>query len=48
MKATVLGPMARQRRHMRGTFDFAAIGDRERMPWRFLARHMAVDGLAAD
>jgi hypothetical protein len=34
-------------RRLRGTFDFAAIDDRVRMPWRFLARHMAVDGLAA-
>jgi len=36
---------ARQRR-LRGTFDYAAIPDRARMPWRFLARRMAVDGLA--
>jgi hypothetical protein len=33
-------------RRLRGTFDFAAIADRVRMPWRFLARHVAVDGLA--
>jgi hypothetical protein len=32
-------------RRLRGSFDFAAIADRERMPWRFLARHMTVDGL---
>jgi hypothetical protein len=31
-------------RCLRGRFDFAAIADRVRMPWRFLARHMAVDG----
>jgi hypothetical protein len=33
-------------RCLRGRFDFAAIADRVRMPWRFLARHMAVDGLS--
>jgi hypothetical protein len=33
-------------RRLRGSLDFAAIDDRARMPWRFLARHMAVDGLA--
>jgi hypothetical protein len=32
-------------RRLRGTFDFAGIADRVRMPWRFLARHVAVDGL---
>jgi hypothetical protein len=32
-------------RCLRGRFDFAALADRVRMPWRFLARHMAVDGL---
>jgi hypothetical protein len=31
-------------RCLRGHFDFAAIADRVRMPWRFQARHMAVDG----
>jgi len=31
-------------RYLRGRFDFAAIADRIRMPWRFFARHMAVDG----
>ena len=31
-------------RCLRGRFDYAAIADRVRMPWRFLARHMAVDG----
>jgi hypothetical protein len=31
-------------RCLRGRFDFAAIADRVRMPWRFQARHMAVDG----
>jgi len=46
MKATVLTrPMAAWRR-LRGTFDYAAIADRDRMPWRFLARRMAVDGVA--
>ena len=34
-------------RRLRGSFDFAAIADRQRMPWRFLARHIAVDGLVA-
>ena len=34
-------------RRLRGSFDFAAIADRKRMPWRFLARHIAVDGLLA-
>ena len=34
-------------RRLRGTFDFAAIADRQRMPWRFLARRMAVDGVRA-
>jgi hypothetical protein len=34
------------RRRLRGTFDFAGIADRARMPWRFLARHVTVDGLA--
>ena len=34
-------------RRLRGSFDFAAIADRQRMPWRFLARHIAVDGLLA-
>jgi hypothetical protein len=34
-------------RHLRGTFDFAAIADRARMPWRFLERHIAVDALSA-
>jgi len=29
---------------LRGRFDFVEITDRVRMPWRFLARHMAVDG----
>lgn len=32
-------------RRLRGTFDFAGLGDRARMPWRFLARHVTVDGL---
>jgi len=32
------------RRCLRHRFDFAAMTDRVRMPWRFLARHMAVDG----
>ena len=34
-------------RRLRGTFDFAAIADRARMPWRFLERHIAVDALSA-
>jgi hypothetical protein len=25
--------------------DFAVIDDRTRLPWRFLERHIAVDGL---
>jgi len=33
-------------RRLRGSFDFAAIADRQRMPWRFLARRFAVDGLS--
>jgi hypothetical protein len=45
MKTTVFS--APTGRHLRGTFDFAAIADRVRMPWRFLARHVTVDGLAA-
>jgi hypothetical protein len=32
------------RRCLRHRFDFAAMTDRVRMPWRFLARRMAVDG----
>jgi hypothetical protein len=40
------GKHARGRR-LRGSFDFAAIADRVRMPWRFLARHIAVDGVLA-
>jgi hypothetical protein len=32
---------------MRGTPDFVCIDDRARLPWRFLSRHMAVDGLSA-
>ena len=43
MKTTVFPVQARRR--VRGTFDFAAIADRDRMPWRFLARHVTVDGL---
>jgi len=31
-------------RRLRGTLDFSAIADRVRMPWRFLARHIAMDG----
>jgi hypothetical protein len=27
---------------------FAVIDDRTRLPWRFLERHIAVDGLGAD
>jgi hypothetical protein len=44
MKAFVSGQTCAGRR-LRGTFDFAAIADRARMPWRFLARHVTVDGL---
>ncbi len=50
MKSAVLHTCERNRAHgrrLRGTFDFAAIADRERMPWRFLARRFAVDGLSA-
>jgi hypothetical protein len=49
MKAVVSQKFARKAgaRRLRGTFDFAAIADRARMPWRFLARRMAVDGLSA-
>jgi hypothetical protein len=32
-------------RRLRGTLDFASMDDHARLPWRFLARHMAVDGL---
>ncbi len=35
-------------RRLRGTLDFAAIDDHARLPWRFLARHMAVDDLRPD
>jgi hypothetical protein len=34
-------------RRLRGTFDFAGMGDRQRMPWRFLARHVTVDAITA-
>jgi len=37
---------SRPGRRLRGTFDFAGIADRIRMPWRFLARHVTVDGLS--
>ncbi|MEJ0097617.1 MAG: hypothetical protein WDM84_06435 [Bauldia sp.] len=43
MKTTVFN--SRRGRRLRGTFDFAGIADRARMPWRFLARHVTVDGL---
>jgi hypothetical protein len=46
MKTTVFGT-ALTGRHLRGTFDFAGMADRARMPWRFLARHVTVDGLSA-
>jgi hypothetical protein len=42
---TVVSEQPGTRRRLRGTFDFAAIADRARMPWRFLARHVTVDGL---
>jgi hypothetical protein len=45
MKATVFSSQLGRR--LRGTFDFAGMGDRVRMPWRFLARHVTVDGLSA-
>jgi hypothetical protein len=50
MKSAILhkaGQAIARGRRLRGTFDFAAIADRERMPWRFLARHITVDGLPA-
>jgi len=47
MKSAVSHKAMGRGRRLRGSFDFAAIGDRERMPWRFLARHIAVDGLSA-
>jgi hypothetical protein len=34
-------------RCLRDRFDFAEITDRARMPWRFFARRMAVDGGAS-
>jgi hypothetical protein len=45
MKTVVFTP--EPGRHLRGTFDFAGLADRVRMPWRFLARHVTVDGLSA-
>ncbi len=45
MSATVPTFVPVRQRRLRGTFDYAAIPDRARMPWRFLARRMAVDGL---
>jgi hypothetical protein len=33
-------------RRLRGTLDFASIDDHARLPWRFLARRMAVDALS--
>ena len=47
MKSAVLHKVPQTGRRLRGSFDFAAIADRERMPWRFLARRFAVDGLSA-
>jgi hypothetical protein len=41
---TTVGSGGTIRRCLRGRFDFAEITDRVRMPWRFLARRMAVDG----
>jgi len=46
MKTTVFSSEQHGRR-LRGTFDFAGMADRARMPWRFLARHVTVDGLSA-
>jgi hypothetical protein len=46
MKTTVFASQQFGRR-LRGTFDFAGMADRARMPWRFLARHVTVDGLIA-
>jgi hypothetical protein len=45
MKTTVFTTVSGRR--LRGTFDFAVLGDRQRMPWRFLARHVTVDALRA-
>jgi hypothetical protein len=44
MKTTVFHSVCQRR--LRGTFDFAGLADRARMPWRFLERHMTVDGLS--
>jgi hypothetical protein len=46
MKTTVFTSQ-QHGRHLRGTFDFAGMADRARMPWRFLARHVTVDTLRA-
>jgi hypothetical protein len=32
---------------MKHGFSRALLDDRTRLPWRFLARHIAVDGLSA-
>jgi hypothetical protein len=45
MKTTVFNSQCGRR--LRGTFDFAGLADRARMPWRFLARHVTVDGISA-
>jgi hypothetical protein len=45
MKTTIFNSQCGRR--LRGTFDFAGIADRARMPWRFLARHVTVDSLIA-
>jgi hypothetical protein len=45
MKTTVFNSACQ--RHLRGTFDFAGLADRARMPWRFMARHVTVDTLTA-
>jgi hypothetical protein len=44
MKSVVF-EISGDRHRPRGTLDFAPIADRARMPWRFLERHIAVDGL---
>jgi hypothetical protein len=43
--AGLLNHGAHAQRRMRGTFDFAVIDDHARLPWRFLERHIARDGL---
>jgi len=40
-----IGARGETGRRLRCRFDFADISDRVRMPWRFQARRMAVDGV---